>query len=168
MRSFNSYRQVALFAVLLAVALVLGGLLHRGLGTGDAFRFTRSTAPRDIDRRGEDDQDLLRKVPDQRAPEEVKRAYYDLVSRLAKPASVLDVSGCAATPLALKVAEGSTITIRNVNAVAHTINIGQQKVPVPANGTTLLTAAFDTGPGIYGYGCDTGLAIIGVFFVTSP
>lgn len=156
-----------LLAFLIALAVFLGYLLYGKFDGGDpASRFQGTAAPQPAEKSGEPNPELLLKVPDQRAPEEVKRAYYDLMNRMAEPASVLNITACAAKPIALKVTEGNTVSIRNNDSVTHTINIGQRKISVPAGGAAMLTASFDTGPGIYGYGCDTGLGIIGVFFVT--
>lgn len=144
---------------LIAITAILGFAIYRQYD-----RPAPSSLP--VGSREKADLDMIRRVPDQRAPEEVKRAYNELMNRIAEDASVLEITGCAAKPLALKVAEGNTVTIRNADDVVHTLNLGQQKFAVPAKGAAMLTAKFDTGPGIYGYGCDTGLSIIGVFHVT--
>ncbi|MDP3727176.1 MAG: hypothetical protein Q8R35_00895 [bacterium] len=160
----KSFRQRVIPFGLLTIAVLLGAVVYRELEFSDIGWPARGAVPNGPP--GGNDNERVRKVPDQRAPEEVKRAYYELVSRLAEPSSVLDITGCTAEPLALKVTEGDAISIRNTDAAGHTINIGQQKIPVPAKGAAMLTATFDTGPGIYGYGCDTGLSIIGVLSVT--
>lgn len=158
-----------ILTLLLLIAIILGYAIARKLplkSIESTFRDEPDAAPSNPASEQAGERERIGQVPDQNAPEEVKLAYYELVNRLGKSSLTLNISGCRADPLVLKIASGSSLTIQNDDPVARSVNLGSRNFPVPANGSLLITASFDTGPGVYGYGCDRGASTTGVLFIT--
>jgi plastocyanin len=92
----------------------------------------------------------------------------DTIQTLAKDTGYLDISGCRANPLVMKVRKGKTFTIINLDEKDHTITIeGARELVIPANSESDFTADFAGDVGLYGYTCDNMQGGTGVLSVVN-
>ena len=112
-----------------------------------------------------DDERAVLNAPSPDAPEEERQAHFELAKSVAQDAEYLDITGCVGSPLVLKVKGNEPISVRNDDAVEHSIGFNNALYPISAGGTTEVAFDFHSGPGLYGYGCDTSQGAAGMFLV---
>lgn len=106
-------------------------------------------------------------TPGPEATEEERIAHFELARRLAQESDVLDLSACSlADPVVLKVTEGDAFTVKNDDTQPHTMVFNEDTLrQIPAGGSIELTADFEMGSGLYGYGCDSVPRAVGLILV---
>jgi len=106
--------------------------------------------------------------PQPDATDEEKQQYSQLVQRLAQEPAYLEIGEqCRLTPLVLRVKQDEVFTVRNNDTVEHTIAFFIDRYIVPPGGTQDIVADLGNELGIYGYGCDASLNIVGLILVTA-
>lgn len=114
------------------------------------------------------DETAVLHTPSPNATEAERKQFFNIVAHFAKEADVLDITGCKAVPIDLKVKLGNPISVKNSDAIDHKIVLNPTTTyTISANSTQDITIPFEKGPGIYGFGCDTLPTAIGMFFVTN-
>ncbi|MDP2735599.1 MAG: hypothetical protein Q8P12_05330, partial [bacterium] len=106
-------------------------------------------------------------TPGPDATEEERIAHFELARRMAQESDVLDLSACSlADPVVLKLTEGQSFAVKNDDEQPHTMVFNENTMhQIPAGGSIELTADFEMGPGLYGYGCDSVPRAVGLLFV---
>lgn len=101
------------------------------------------------------------------APINEKNNHIDVVNKIAKEASYLDITKCEiADPVVLKIKESKGTKVRNQDSVPHTLRIdADNKFIIPAGATEQIKPDFLHGPGMYGYVCDQVTHVVGIFLV---
>ncbi|MBI2013342.1 MAG: hypothetical protein HYS87_00700 [Candidatus Colwellbacteria bacterium] len=139
---------LALIAIFLGLFITIGPALNNN--TSDGPKVT----------------DVLN-TPGQDATDEERRQHFELAAMLAEEADLLDITGCKADPVVLKLTDQETFGVKNDDIVPHVLRISDEiEFTVEANSTTGLKADFGHGVGLYGYGCDGSTGAIGLFLVT--
>jgi plastocyanin len=96
-----------------------------------------------------------------------KRGNYDLISRVAKVTSTLDLNSCISYPVVAQVKIGQTLTIRNHDGLSHTIETDHaHEYTIEAGSSKNILVDFGHGAGVYGIACDGSPNIAGLFRVT--
>ena len=106
--------------------------------------------------------------PANEASIEEKKSHFELIQKVAKETSVLDITKCkTADPVVLKIKFGESILVENKDDVPHSIVFNAENAyDIPANSTKEIKPAFSYGAGTYGYGCDQVPHAVGLFLVT--
>ena len=97
-----------------------------------------------------------------------KIRHDELIRQLAKNADFLDITGCRAEPLVLRVRMDEDITVRNRDDMAHILHQGpRQEIEVPPKGEIIVPARafFTRAPANYPYACDNLSQTVGLFAV---
>lgn len=94
-----------------------------------------------------------------------QKKFFDLITKLAKDSTELDISGCSAKPVVFRTKHAATFKVVNKDSTEHTMVIDKDRTyKVPAKGSTEVKADFGKAAGIYGYGCDSSGAAVGMLF----
>lgn len=108
------------------------------------------------------------------APTKAQLDAYALgVDAAAVDSTVLDISGCVATPNVLHLLPSATFTAVNKDSVDRSFTYGEKPEVVPANSQKSITLKFpnaDKGvvSAIAPFTCDSGTDPVGIFYVTPP
>ena len=100
-------------------------------------------------------------------PEE-QRAHFVLAEKTALAADEIDLTGCKANPVVVRMKEGDEIRVKNSDGKSHVLLVSaDEKYSIEANSTKSLKPLFLKGPGLYGYNCDDKL-LVGILLAASP
>lgn len=106
--------------------------------------------------------------PPMNASDEEKKQHFDLVSRVAKNAEKIDITGCKPSPVVTRVRDGNTLVIDNRDVQDHSITLGDVRTLTIISGASEgMTVDFETGPGLYVMRCDASRDAVGILFVES-
>lgn len=99
-----------------------------------------------------DELELLQLLGD--IPPQAEQRRLELARKLAKEASLLELSGCVGNPLVLKVKKGQNFTITNKNAEEITFFFAEKGYLISAGGSEeILLGELGKGTGLSGYIC---------------
>ncbi|MBI3420897.1 MAG: hypothetical protein HY006_02435 [Candidatus Sungbacteria bacterium] len=163
--------------VLALIAIVLTYLIYRQLRPASSLRSdspqrqSEGSAPKPNVNPPQkliaDEQAALNPPLNGSTPEASKR-HAELVQRLAKDTAQLDITGCTAKPVVSRVRYKTKISVKNNDAVKHLIVFDPAHTfEIPPRAIHELPIDFQSGPGIYGYGCDNIPQAVGMFLVTN-
>lgn len=160
MRKHKKFIAGFFLLLLISIASVLGFLILK------MPKNSEQSPPTKKQRELSEDEKTLLKTPQKDASEEKKSAHFAVVQRLAKRTEFLDLSACYGDPLAFRAHEGTKFSVKNNDAVSHTLQISPEHIyTIPAKGAREITAQFGFGPGVYGYGCDDSPEARGILFI---
>jgi hypothetical protein len=109
---------------------------------------------------------LLQGVPTNVTLEQ-QNAFYIEVAGNAQATGKIDITQCISNPVILSVKNGESFLVSNLDQVAREIRFSDDRTHnIPPSGSVILSANFDEGPGLYGYGCgdlpgNTGMILVG-------
>lgn len=94
------------------------------------------------------------------------QAYLNLVDKLAKEVKDLNISGCLAKPVVVKVKRGGIVTVKNDDATERRMTLDKDILyTIPASGKKEIIVDASRPAGIWGYGCDLVQNSAGIFLV---
>lgn len=106
--------------------------------------------------------------PGPRASASERQSHFQLASKTAVQSNTLVINSCTnPSPLVLKLKNNQKFIIKNSSKKPYTLVLDpKNKILMPAEKDTLATAAFNKGPGLYGYSCEGMNKVVGLFYVT--
>lgn len=97
---------------------------------------------------------ILPTPPSEKATEKERQIFSQAVLKIAENGTLFTVGeNCSFSPKALRVNEGTTVTIKNADSLSHRIYLFQE-LSVLAGEKKTFTAKFPPGKGIYAIACD--------------
>ena len=114
------------------------------------------------------DEQLALVFPTMNASDAEKKQHFDLVQRVAKRGDKIDITQCKPSPAvySLSFIKGGAVVMENRDVVDHTIRVeGESSLIIPGGVAERLEIAFDRGPGLYAYYCDSEEKVSGILFV---
>ncbi len=93
--------------------------------------------------------------PPPNATQEQSKAFFDAVVKTAKEAPFLEVADCKANLKIIKVANNSSLRVKNSGNTVRQINLFNKNYTINAQGEQTVPINIDNTPGIYGVGCDS-------------
>lgn len=151
---------------LIVVAVMLGYMIFQQSRPKSTDRIEKAGAAQALFQDLADKERAVLNVPSQDSTQEEKQQHFELVLRIAKEADYLDISQCIPSPVVFKVKNDERFTVKNPDAVEHTIGLDPDHIfSVPAQSTKTIVADFGHGAGLYGYGCDASTKAVGLFLV---
>ncbi len=112
-----------------------------------------------------DEQKVLN--PPVKGSEADQKQFADLITKLAKDSTTLNISGCRPQPLVMRIKKGATFKLNNTDSQAHVLTVDKDHTyTVSPSASVDVVADFGRGPGIYGFGCDKSGGPVGMLLVT--
>ncbi len=114
------------------------------------------------------DEKALFNTPGPTATKAELDAFSTLVAKYAVAGTSVTIKDCTASPEVLKIKLGSKFTVDNKGTTDIHFGFNTDRTLVSAGTSTVITANFKNGAGIYGYGCDDQKLnrAIGILLVT--
>ncbi|MDO8408290.1 MAG: hypothetical protein Q7S95_03605 [bacterium] len=150
-----------LIAFLVVLAVGLGAVIYYNKGAGlggfgtisNTDTVSSQTKSSDQEENLSDDLKKLFAVPAESATSEEKKAHYILADRMSVTTGPIEIQGCTANPVVLKVKQGARFVVKNTGDKEYSFGFDTKVTIAPGKEATVV-AEFKNGMGIYGYGCD--------------
>ena len=86
---------------------------------------------------------------------------------VAKESKTLEFVGCVGNPIVLSVANDNKFTVKNSGTETITLLVASREYTIFAGSNQELTAGFEEGGGLYGYGCRSASATFGGMIIVT-
>ena len=111
------------------------------------------------------DERSLLSPPGPGAPELEIEKHASLAAKLSQESNTLDITGCRAKPISLRIKLGTNLDIKNSDEVIHKISIDEShQYTLKPKSQMNIKAEFSRSTGLYGYLCE-GVGLIGFILV---
>lgn len=114
------------------------------------------------------DEERVLMPPGESASAEEQEAYAALLWGLAKETTNVSIgASCKATPVVVNVPEGATLSVRNTDAIAHTLVFdAEHSLAVAPGETEEIDLSFWSAGRLHPYLCDGGSNSVGIVIVS--
>lgn len=115
------------------------------------------------------DKDLVRALPNsaEASSDTLQQFSLEVIERVVETNSVTIGSECVSNPPIAAIAMGESMTFKNEDKKAHTLQISPDIIlTIPAHKSASIKIDFATGPGMYGYPCDEFKVLTGMLVVS--
>lgn len=156
------FKSQGIITLLVIVALILGVSIYFKNKTNiqPVSEINNSNTPRsstEVSPANENltaEEKILFYNPGEGASEEAFDKFFNQVNESAVEGNKVVIKDCVASPLVLKIKEGSTLTVDNQGTVDINFGFDNERTLVKAGTSEKIVAKYKNGHGIYGYLCD--------------
>lgn len=158
--------------ILVAVAIILASYIYRSRSsqkptpTPNQLQTTQKQQPQQPVDVTVNEREVLN-FPGPNASDDERKKYAELVNRVSKETTTLEIKNCEPSPLGLKVKEGTEIKVKNNDSVKHKLIVDEKnQYDISASSSNTIKLDFGKGPGVYGYTCDPNAKNpAGIFYI---